>query len=43
MLRAAPWARVVNVSAHSVKRQSSLLIAYTAAKAALTSFSKNLC
>ena len=42
MLRAADWARVVNVSAHSVKRQSSPLIAYTAAKAALTSFSKNL-
>jgi 3-oxoacyl-[acyl-carrier protein] reductase len=42
MLRAANWARVVNVSAHSVKRQSSPLIAYTAAKAALTSFSKNL-
>jgi 3-oxoacyl-[acyl-carrier protein] reductase len=42
MLRAAEWARVVNVSAHSVKRQSSSLIAYTAAKAALTSLTKNL-
>jgi NAD(P)-dependent dehydrogenase (short-subunit alcohol dehydrogenase family) len=42
LLRKADWARVVNVSAHSVRRQSSGLIAYTAAKAALTSISKNL-
>jgi NAD(P)-dependent dehydrogenase (short-subunit alcohol dehydrogenase family) len=42
MLRAAEWARVVNVSAHSTRRQSPELIAYTASKAALTSFSKNL-
>jgi NAD(P)-dependent dehydrogenase (short-subunit alcohol dehydrogenase family) len=41
-LRAADWARVVNVSAHSTKRQSIDLVAYTAAKAALTSLSKNL-
>lgn len=41
-LRQAAWARIVNVSAHSVRRQSSGLVAYTAAKAALTSFSKNL-
>ncbi|MFJ6573997.1 SDR family NAD(P)-dependent oxidoreductase [Streptomyces sp. NPDC091292] len=41
-LRRAEWARVVNVSAHSVRRQSPGLVAYTAAKAALTSFSKNL-
>jgi 3-oxoacyl-[acyl-carrier protein] reductase len=41
-LRRAAWARIVNVSAHSVRRQSSGLVAYTAAKAALTSFSKNL-
>jgi NAD(P)-dependent dehydrogenase (short-subunit alcohol dehydrogenase family) len=41
-LRKAPWARIVNVSAHSVKRQTPRLIAYTAAKAALTSVSKNL-
>jgi 3-oxoacyl-[acyl-carrier protein] reductase len=41
-LRRADWARIVNVSAHSVRRQSAGLVAYTAAKAALTSFSKNL-
>jgi 3-oxoacyl-[acyl-carrier protein] reductase len=40
-LRAAAWARVVNVSAHSTKRQSNGLAAYTAAKAAMTSISKN--
>ena len=32
----------MNVSAHSTKRQSSSLVAYTAAKSALTSMSKNL-
>lgn len=42
MLRAAQWARIVNVSAHSTKRQSPELVAYTAAKAALTSLTKNL-
>jgi NAD(P)-dependent dehydrogenase (short-subunit alcohol dehydrogenase family) len=42
LLRKADWARIVNVSAHSVRRQSASLVAYTAAKAALTSFSKNL-
>ena len=42
LLRAAEWARIVNVSAHSTKRQSSAIVAYTAAKAALTSISKNL-
>jgi 3-oxoacyl-[acyl-carrier protein] reductase len=41
-LRAAQWARVVNVSAHSTKRQAPELVAYTAAKSALTSLSKNL-
>ncbi|HTR71816.1 MAG TPA: SDR family oxidoreductase [Mycobacteriales bacterium] len=41
-LRAAPWARIVNVSAMSTKRQSPGLIAYTASKSALTSISKNL-
>jgi 3-oxoacyl-[acyl-carrier protein] reductase len=41
-LRKAQWARIVNVSAHSVRRQSPGLVAYTASKAALTSFSKNL-
>ena len=42
MLRAAEWGRIVNVSAHSTKRQTAGLIAYTAAKAAMTSISKNL-
>jgi NAD(P)-dependent dehydrogenase (short-subunit alcohol dehydrogenase family) len=42
LLRAADWARIVNISAHSVQRQSPTLIAYTAAKAALTSMTKNL-
>jgi 3-oxoacyl-[acyl-carrier protein] reductase len=41
MLRAAEWGRIVNISAHSVKRQTPRLVAYTAAKAALTSVSKN--
>lgn len=41
-LRRAEWARIVNVSAHSTKRQSPEIIAYTASKAALTSLSKNL-
>ena len=42
LLRSAPWARIVNVSAHSVRRQSPAIVAYTASKAALTSLSKNL-
>ena len=42
LLRRATWARIVNVSAHSTKRQSPGLPAYTAAKAAMTSVSKNL-
>jgi NAD(P)-dependent dehydrogenase (short-subunit alcohol dehydrogenase family) len=42
LLRKAEWARIVNVSAHSTQRQSPLIVAYTAAKAALTSVSKNL-
>ena len=42
LLRAADWARVVNVSAHSTKRQTSTLSAYTASKAAMTSVSKNM-
>jgi NAD(P)-dependent dehydrogenase (short-subunit alcohol dehydrogenase family) len=41
-LRKAEWARIVNVSAHSTKRQAPTLIGYTAAKSALTSMSKNL-
>ncbi|OBA87910.1 short-chain dehydrogenase [Mycolicibacterium elephantis] len=42
LLRNAEWARIVNFSAHSTQRQSVILPAYTAAKAALTSVSKNL-
>lgn len=42
LLRRAEWARIVNFSAHSVRRQSPMLVAYTAAKAALASFTKNL-
>ena len=42
LLRQAEWARIVNVSAMSTKRQSVPLVAYTAAKAALTSITKNL-
>ena len=42
LLRAAPWARIVNLSAHSTRRQSPSLVAYTASKAAMTSVGKNL-
>jgi NAD(P)-dependent dehydrogenase (short-subunit alcohol dehydrogenase family) len=42
LLRRAEWARIVNLSAHSIQRQSPMLVAYTASKAALTSISKNL-
>ena len=42
LLRKAAWARIVNFSAHSTQRQSVILPAYTAAKAMLTSISKNL-
>jgi NAD(P)-dependent dehydrogenase (short-subunit alcohol dehydrogenase family) len=42
LLWKAAWARIVNFSAHSTQRQSVILPAYTAAKAALTSISKNL-
>jgi 3-oxoacyl-[acyl-carrier protein] reductase len=42
LLRKAQWARIVNFSAHSTKRQNVSLPAYTAAKAMLTSVSKNL-
>ncbi|HVU73433.1 MAG TPA: SDR family oxidoreductase [Mycobacteriales bacterium] len=42
LLRAAAWARVVTVTAMSVKRQSPGLISYTAAKSALASITKNL-
>jgi NAD(P)-dependent dehydrogenase (short-subunit alcohol dehydrogenase family) len=42
LLRAADWARVVTLSAHSIQRQSARLVAYTASKAALSSITKNL-
>ena len=42
LLRAAEWGRIVNVSAHSTKRQTAHLVAYSAAKSAVTSISKNL-
>lgn len=42
LLRAASWARIVNLAAHSIQRQSPILPAYTASKAALASVSKNL-
>ncbi len=42
LLRRAEWARIVNVAAHSIQRQSPLIVAYTASKAALASISKNL-
>ena len=42
LLRKAEWARIVNFSAHSTQRQSVILPAYTAAKAMVTSVSKNL-
>jgi NAD(P)-dependent dehydrogenase (short-subunit alcohol dehydrogenase family) len=42
LLRAADWARIVNVTAMSVQRQSTGLISYTAAKSALFGVTKNL-
>lgn len=42
LLRRAAWGRIVNVSAHSTKRQSASLVAYTATKAMVTSITKNL-
>lgn len=42
LLRSAAWGRIVNFSAHSTQRQSPMLAAYTAAKAMVTSVSKNL-
>jgi 3-oxoacyl-[acyl-carrier protein] reductase len=41
-LRKAQWARIVNFSAQSTQRQSTALAAYTAAKAMVSSVSKNL-
>jgi NAD(P)-dependent dehydrogenase (short-subunit alcohol dehydrogenase family) len=42
LLRRADWARIVNIAAHSIQRQSAILPAYTASKAAVASVSKNL-
>jgi NAD(P)-dependent dehydrogenase (short-subunit alcohol dehydrogenase family) len=42
LLRAATWARIVNVTAMSVQHQSPALVSYTAAKSALLSLTKNL-
>jgi NAD(P)-dependent dehydrogenase (short-subunit alcohol dehydrogenase family) len=42
MLRAAEWARIVTLSAHSIQRQNPRIVAYTASKAALSSATKNL-
>ena len=42
LLRRAEWGRIVNFSAHSIQRQSPMLPAYTASKAAMASVSKNL-
>jgi 3-oxoacyl-[acyl-carrier protein] reductase len=42
LLRGADWARIVNVTAMSVQRQSPGLVSYTAAKSALLSVTKNL-
>jgi NAD(P)-dependent dehydrogenase (short-subunit alcohol dehydrogenase family) len=42
LLRRASWARIVNITAVSTRHQSPGLIAYTSAKAALASVTKNL-
>jgi NAD(P)-dependent dehydrogenase (short-subunit alcohol dehydrogenase family) len=42
LLRLAPWARIVNLTALSTRHQNPVMIAYTAAKAALASMTKNL-
>ncbi len=42
LLRAAEWGRIAIFSAHSIQRQSPILVAYTASKAAATSLAKNL-
>jgi NAD(P)-dependent dehydrogenase (short-subunit alcohol dehydrogenase family) len=42
LLRRASWARIVNLTALSTKHQTGGLIAYTAAKSALASLTKNL-
>lgn len=42
LLRAAQWARIVNLSASSTKHQTTALVAYTGVKAMVTSVTKNL-
>jgi NAD(P)-dependent dehydrogenase (short-subunit alcohol dehydrogenase family) len=42
LMRKAEWGRIVNLSAHSIKRQSPQLVAYTASKSAVASVTKNL-
>jgi NAD(P)-dependent dehydrogenase (short-subunit alcohol dehydrogenase family) len=42
LLQAAEWGRIAIFSAHSIQRQSPMLVAYTASKAAVTSLAKNL-
>jgi 3-oxoacyl-[acyl-carrier protein] reductase len=42
LLRSAEWGRIAIFSAHSIQRQSPILVAYTASKAAVTSIAKNL-
>jgi NAD(P)-dependent dehydrogenase (short-subunit alcohol dehydrogenase family) len=40
VLRAAAWARIVTLSAHSIQRQNPRIVAYTASKTALSSITK---
>jgi NAD(P)-dependent dehydrogenase (short-subunit alcohol dehydrogenase family) len=42
LIRKAAWGRIVNLSAHSIKRQTPHLVAYTAVKAMVASITKNL-
>lgn len=42
LIRKAEWGRIVNLSAHSIKRQTAGLIAYTASKSMVASITKNL-
>ena len=41
LLRAAEWGRVVNFAAHSIQRQNPRIVAYTASKAAVASYSSS--
>ncbi|QLL05436.1 SDR family NAD(P)-dependent oxidoreductase [Mycobacterium vicinigordonae] len=42
LLRTADWGRIVTLAAHSIQRQNPRIVAYTAAKSALASITKNL-